>query len=255
MNFRLTSARSEALPSLRATFVLAFLSTLSIVALGQSSAPATTPTSSAPVSYASIAALDDLLPKLEQTATVTSTDLTRLHIEKWKVDAENRRQAQGNANSVVKNMQSALPGMIAEVRAHPDDVAANFKLYRNLTALYDVMAQVTELTGAFGAKSEYEALQTDFNTLETLRRQLADRVADLADKQQSELTDLRNQIAAARAAIAAATPPPPIKKTVVDDNPPPAAPAKAGKKAASKTTKPAKPQATTPVPAAPQNPK
>lgn len=207
---------------------------------------------SAPVSYASIAALDELLPKLEQNATVTATDLTRLKIEKWKVDGETRKQAQLNANSLVKNLQTALPGLIADLRAHPDELPANFKLYRNLTALYDVMAQVTELTGAFGVKGEYEALQGDFNTLEAIRRQLADRVGDLAEKQQAEMGNLRTQLAAAQAAVAAATPPPPVKKTVVDDNTPAAA-AKPAKKPAPKAAKPKAPPST-PAPATP-NPK
>ena len=198
--------------------------------------PASASAPNGAVSFASISALNDLLAKLEQSATVAGADLSRLKVEKWKADNETKRQAQLNANSLVKNLQSALPGMISELRANPEDLPANFKLYRNLTALYDVMAQVTELTGAFGAKNEYQSLSDDFNALEALRRQFADRMEALVAAKQGEIAHLRELVVAAQDAVANQ----PVKKVIVDDNAvvPVAVPVKKKSKAAKAVPKP-----------------
>ena len=59
-----------------------------------------------------------------------------------------------------------------ELRYHisaPEDLAASFKLYRNLDALYDVFGQVVEAAGAFGSKDEYQNLSNDMSALQSAR--------------------------------------------------------------------------------------
>jgi hypothetical protein len=153
---------------------------------------------------------------LNQVIENTRVDLARLRVDKWKADAASRRQAEANAESVQRNLASALPGIVQQVRANPGSVGAAFKLYRNLNALYDVMSSLTELVGAFGSKEEYQALSDDTTNLDTLRRSLADRVETMATSRDNEVAQLQARARQASAAAAAAPP----KKIVVDDNEP-----------------------------------
>ena len=173
---------------------------------------------STPVSYASVAQLNELLAQLEKTSHNTQSDLVSLRIDRWKTDSATKRQTQANVESIERNLQAALPEIIAQLRAAPEDMAATFKLYRNLDALYDVLGSVTESVGAFGGKDEFRALANDLNALETTRRAFADRIENLASSKEAEIGRLRNDLKASQAPQAA-TPPP--KKVVVDDTQPP----------------------------------
>jgi hypothetical protein len=203
----------------------------------------------AAVSYASLSQVNALLSQLEAASKSTQGDLMKLRIERWKTDGSSKKQALGNVDSIQRNLQSALPEIVGQVRNAPEDMPAMFKLYRNLDALYDVMGSVVESVGAFGPKDDFQALSTDLNSFEGTRRQLGERLANLAASKEQEIVRLRTDLKAAQAAIPAAPP----KKTVVDDNEPPKKPA-AKKKPVAK-----KPAATTPATAgqtaAPQPPK
>ena len=191
-----------------------------------------------------------VLAQLDQLQTMSAAldgDISRLKIDKWKADSNSKRQAESNAESIQRNLKSALPGMIAGVRSAPQDLGAEFKLYRNLNALYDVMGSLTESTGAFGPKNDYEALAQQLDTLDRIRRSLGDSLEQLTATTQSQLDQLRTQVRSMQAQAAAAPP----KKVVVDDNESPSK-ASSSKK---KTKKPApKTDTTTPgtAPASPQ---
>jgi hypothetical protein len=157
------------------------------------------------------------LGQLNQVTENLRVDLARLRVDKWKADAASRRQAEANAESVQRNLTTALPAIVQQVRANPGSVAATFKLYRNLNALYDVMSSLTESAGAFGSNEEYRALANDTSNLDTLRRSLADRVETMATFRDNEVAQLR---ARARPASPAAAAPAPPKRIVVDDNEP-----------------------------------
>jgi hypothetical protein len=169
-----------------------------------------------PVSYASMSQLNGLLALLEATSKSTQVDLTKLRIERWKTDGSTKKQALGNVDSIERNLQSALPEMIAQLRNAPEDVPATFKLYRNLDALYDVLGSVVESTGAFGSKDDLQSLANDLNSFEGTRKQIAERMESLAASKEQEIVRLRADLKTAQAAIPAAPP----KKTVVDDNEP-----------------------------------
>lgn len=165
--------------------------------------------------------INQILAQVERTSQAAQLDLAQLRIEKWKGDG--REQGRDYANSIQQNLIAALPGMVAAVRGAPNDLAANFKLYRNLNVLYDVFASLTELAGAFGPKDEYRALAADLQNLDAARRAMADRMDQLVTSAQAELTRLRGQ---GRGQVRAPAP----KRIVVDDNEPP----KKKKKAAPK---------------------
>jgi hypothetical protein len=189
----------------------------------------------APVPYTSVSELNAILGPLEQASQSAQADLTKLRIEKWKMDSNYKKQVLGNTDSVRRNLQSALPELITQLRNSPEDLSATFKLYRNLDALYDVMGSIAESAGAFGSKDEFQALSNDVSAIDRNRRSLGERLESLSASKETELSQLRNQIKALQAA-----PPPPPKKIVVDDNEP--------KKPAPKKKVPRPPKSITPAP-------
>ncbi len=197
-----------------------------------------------PVSYASVSQLNGLLAQLEATSATAQADLMKLRIERWKTDSSTKKQSLSDVESIQRNLQTALPEMIGQLRSAPEDMPATFKLYRNLDALYDVLSGVVESAGAFGPKDDFQALANDLQSFEGTHKQLADRVNNLATSKEQEIVRLRADLKTAQAAIPAAPP----KKIVVDDN-------EAGKKPVIKkrpvAKKPAntKPATTTPSPA------
>ena len=177
-----------------------------------------TPVSPAPVPYASVSELNGLLAGLEQASQTTQTDLGRLRVEKWKMESGYKKETLGNVDSVKRNLQSALPEIMTQLRNSPEDLGASFKLYRNLDALYDVLGSVAESAGAFGSKDEFQSLSNDLNSFERSRRAFADRMENLSNAKEAELAQLRTQV---KTLQAAATPPSAPKKIIVDDNAPP----------------------------------
>jgi len=183
------------------------LAAVSFSAVGQNPATAS-PTANRP---SSAVAAD--LDRLRAAASQANLEIAHMRIEKWKADANSRQQAQGNADSLQRNLTSALPGLIDNFRAAPQDLSAGFKLYRNLNALYDVLASFTESAGAFGPKSDYEALAQQLMVIDSVRRDLGDNLETLSTSTQSELNQLRTQVRTLQQTAAAAPP----KKVVVDD--------------------------------------
>ena len=219
--------------------------TLILGALAQSgpavmASPASGTAQGQPVSYASVTQLNELLSQIEATSKSTQGDLSRLRIEKWKTDAANKKEALATVDSIQRNLQGALPEVIAQLRNAPEDVAASFKLYRNLDALYSVLRDVQDAAGAFGSKDDLQSLSNDLSAFEGSRKQLAERIDSLSSSKEHELEQLRVQLKTLQAQVEAAPP----KKTVVDDTEPPKKPAAKKKAPAKKPADTANPQGT-----------
>lgn len=187
-----------------------------------------------PVSYASVSQLNGILSQIENASKDTQADLDRLHIDRWKTDKTTKAQALTNVDSIQRNLQAALPDILAQLRSAPENLPGTFKLYRNLDALYDVLGNVVELTGAFGSRDDAQSLGNDLNSFEAARRQMAERIENLSTAKESEIVRLRTDLKAAQAAI----PSEPPKKIIVDDNAPPKKPAPRKKPTTKSTTKP-----------------
>jgi hypothetical protein len=210
-------------------------------------ASAASPPQGAAVSYASVTQLNGLLAQLEATSKSTQADLTKLRIERWKTDAGSKKQALGNVDSIQRNLQNAMPGIIEQLRNAPEDLAVTFKLYRNLDTLDYVLSGVVESTGAFGAKDDLQALSNDLDGFDQNLKALAERMQTLAASKEQEIVRLRTDLKTAQAAIPAEPP----KKVVVDDNEPAKKPAVKKKPVVKK---PATTPGTTPATAPPQTP-
>ncbi len=189
--------------------------------------------------------LTPLLSQLEQTATAINGDVAGLRINKWKADAGTRQQAEQNVQSIQRNLTSALPTIIGAVRSAPDNVAASFKLYRNVNALYGVISSLAESAGAFGPRDEYQPLATEAANLDHIRLQMADQLENLAAFKDAEVGRLMVQVRNLTAQVAAKPP----TRIVVDDNEPEKpAPRKKKATAKPKTAQPATPTQPNPPP-------
>lgn len=234
------------LQTMKRTFLLSILSSFFLCMGGAQGQRGPAPTASAangqggqPVSYASVTQLNGMLTQLEASAKSTQDDLGHLRIERWKTDNGSKKQILSNVDSIQRNLQGALPEIISQLRSQPEDLPSTFKLYRNLDALYDVLGNVVEVTGAFGSKDDFQSLSNDLGTFEGTRKQLAERIETLSAAKEAEITRLRTDLKTAQAAAPAAPP----KKIIVDDTEPP-------KKPVAKKKTPAKPKTpSTPQPA------
>lgn len=177
----------------------------------------------------SVADLNVLLAQLDQTAQNTNLDLAKLRIEKWKTNGDARQQLQSNADSLSRNLTGALPAIIGGVRTSPENLAANFKLYRNVDALYDVLSALTDVASNSAPHGDYQALATDVSNLEVIRRALADRIEAMATMRDAALARGTGGGTSTKTAKSG------LKKIVIDDT----APAKS-------TTRKKKPATTTP---------
>lgn len=206
-------------------------------------ASASAPQGSA-VSYASVSELNGLLAQLDANSKATQADLARLRIDRWKTDANSKKQSLNDSESIQRNLQNALPEMISQLRNAPEDLPATFKLYRNMDALFDVLSGVVESTGAFGPRDDFQSLSNDLNNFEATRKQLAERMDNLAASKEQEIVRLRADLKKAQAAIPAAAPP---KKIVVDDTEPSKKPPVKKKSAPKKPATTTKPVTTPPA--------
>jgi hypothetical protein len=166
-----------------------------------------------PVSYTSISELNQLIANLQQTSQQIQDDLSHLRIDKWKTDSSTKHQSQSDVESIQRNLQNALPGILNDLKNSPESTPLTFKLYRNLDALYDVLSSITESTGAFGNRDEFQTIDKDLGSLEESRRAFADRMDKIATAKEAEIGHLRTELQTARAEI-------PPKKVVVDDTAP-----------------------------------
>jgi hypothetical protein len=169
-----------------------------------------------------------MLGRLDQISQSMQINLAKLRIERWKTDSSTKAQAEGDVTSLQRNLSSALPNVVGEVRNDPANLTNGLKLYRNVNALYEVLSSVTEYAGAFGSKEDYRSLGTDAGNLDDARRLLADQLESLASVKESQIMQLRNQATAQ--AVPPATAP---KKIIVDDNAPPKKTARKKKPAAT----------------------
>jgi len=220
-----------------AVITMSFFLTVSL--LGQAAGrPAVSPAPAIDMQLANTLAI------LEQSAQGTNAVLGKMRVDKWKTDPSTKQQYQENVQSLQRNLTSALPELTGKVRQAPQDTNANFRLYRNVITLYDVLANVTETAGAFGPRDQYDALAQQVSTMDQVRRALGERMDQLTAAKESELTRLHAQLQSTAQAQASA----PVKKIVIDDNTAPKPKKLKDKKPSTTQTQSATPQTTKPNP-------
>ena len=237
------SAVSSTKPFLAASAIAAslFLASTSLIA----NAFAQTQNDVSPSAGATSSIVADALGSLQPTMASVNSALASVDVRRWKVPGDVKDQTASDIQSIQRDIDGSLPGLITQAQAAPNSVAPGFAVFRNIDALYDVLLRVTETATLAGSQQEANHLESARADLQTRRRQLGDALLSSAAAQDASLTQLRTSLNAARQAAvnqsAAAGP----KKIVVDDGP--ASATKAMHK--KKVVKPATPS---PTPAAPQ---
>src|SRR5947209_10670295 len=152
---------------------------------------------------------------IDAAAQSANLDLQRVRIEKWKTDGGTKQEQIHNLQSLQRSLTGTLPEQSQAARAN-GDVASMFRLYRTLSATFDVLREVAESAGAFGQKGEYEQLAGDLNQLGQARSRLGDAIDAAAQQQTAQLMALRNaQAQQSQGGQQAAAGPP--KKIIVDN--------------------------------------
>ena len=217
---------------------IALLAILSVCAVAQVAAPNNAPDPNAGSQAVPMPlGITQSLTQLDQVSRSAVTNLGRVRVDKWKVDSRDKDQARNNIESLQRNMTSALPSLMQQVRSNPGSLAASVKLYRNLNVLYDVLTSITESAGAFGSKDDYNALANDTANLDSVRRTVADDLESMAASSDNQVSRLTAQLRSQQQAAAAAAAPP--KHVIVDDNAPAKKKPAAKKKSATSAAKPA----------------
>lgn len=173
--------------------------------LAQPVAPAPAPGAAAPPVSSTVR------PALAQIGQT----LNNLNIRKWKAPGSVRSAAEGDVQSIQRDLTGTLAALLDQSDAAPTSVTAAFSVYRNVNALYDTLLRVVETAGLAAPDQESSSLDAALVQLESARNSLANEIQNGIVTQQAELHRLQTVIAAAAAA------PRPAKTTVVDDGPTP----------------------------------
>jgi hypothetical protein len=162
--------------------------------------------------------LADALGSLQPTMTSVNSALASVDVHRWKVPGDVKDQTASDIQSIQRDIDGSLPGLISQAQASPSAVGPSFAVFRNIDALYDVLLRVTETATLAGSEQEANHLESARADLQTRRRQLGDALLSSATAQDATVTQLRASLDAARqSANPAATAGP--KKVVVDDGP------------------------------------
>ncbi len=208
---------------MKTVLAAAIVLSLSIGLAAQSPASQSQTPSPAPTQPVA-ADLSAMIADIQRVALSANGDLGKLRIEKWKTDGAQKQQMQQVTESLQRNINNAIPGLISDLQADPTSVAKAFKLYHNMNVVYEFLSSLAEATGAFGRKEEYEPLASDAASLDKVRQSLSayvERTATTLD------TQVKRSATAPSQQNAASQQP---KKIIVDDD----TPAKKTKKTAKK---------------------
>lgn len=133
-------------------------------------------------------------PALDRVAQAGSgVDLNR-----WKGSSTFREEVDQNLASMQKDLQTALPPLLIAADAAPNSASAALPVLLNLDALYSVLLRVTLASRSSAPRDENAALEQAANVLDGARRTLGDAVLAAAQRAEQQLSELRQQNAAAQ---------------------------------------------------------
>lgn len=203
--------------------------------------------------------LNMIIAQVQKAAMATNADLGKLRIEKWKTDAEQKDQLQKMSDSIQRNLTNAIPGLIGDIQSSRGNVSATFKLYHNITIVYEYLTSLTDAAGVLGKKEEYEPLAADAAALDSARENLSTYIQQQATTYESRVRTPPQGGAPAQAqgkpgtstsasGLRTVTGPNGVKHIIVDDVPDENATPKKKKTSKPSTTSSGKPSPT-PAPA------
>jgi hypothetical protein len=131
--------------------------------------------------------LNLIIAQVQKAALATNGDLGKLRIEKWKTDSDQKDQLQKMSDSIQRNLTNAVPGLISDVQNSRGNVSAAFKLYHNITIVYEYLTSLTDAAGVLGKKEEYEPLAADAAALDSARENLSTYIQQQATSYESRV--------------------------------------------------------------------
>jgi hypothetical protein len=182
----------------------ALISTLSLAPLllhGQAGSPAAPPAPpAAPVVPSTL---------LHPALTLVESSLNSLKIDKWKRGSV-REEAGQNAQTMLSDMKTNLPPLIADADAAPAAVSKSIPLMKHLDALYDVLLRIEEASRVAAPNDQIDQLAAALKKFGSARNDFYDSLQQSAAGQEKHVTDLQATIKAQEEAVreAKAAPPP-----------------------------------------------
>ena len=145
------------------------------------------------------------------------TAIGNLSIPRWKASGEVRAATQQDVASMQRDLNTTLPGLMAQVEAQPGGSAAlspSFAVFRNLDALYDVLLRVSETAALTGSSYDANSLEQARAGLEDARSKMGAWLVQSISSQDAQIAH-QQASPAPRPEAAAPTP----AKIVVNDGP------------------------------------
>jgi len=139
---------------------------------------------------------------LQPSIHLVKEALSTVNIDKWKASSAIKSEADGNLNSVQRDIDQTLPALVMAADAAPDSVAKALPVFRNVDALYDVMLRLVAAGRMAAPKDQLGALDDALSSIAKSRSALGDQLQASAESQEQRM--IRLQQAANRPA-----PPPP----------------------------------------------
>jgi len=169
------------------------------------------PSQAASAAQASLKPSDLLHPALSEV----SQTIVELNISRWKAPGEVRAAAQQNVDSIQRDLNGTLPGLLAAADATPASVSAVFPVYRNIDALYDVLLRVSQTADLAAPQNEAASIESALAKLESARGDLGNAILSTSKSNEAEVVKLRTAMQQAAAARTVAPP----KTIIVNDGP------------------------------------
>lgn len=166
------------------------------LALTAAAQPSNTATGATPASTGHTGAT------LQPAVRLVKEALSTVNIDKWKASSAIKSEADGNLNSVQRDIDQTLPGLVMAADAVPDSPSKALPVFRNVDALYDVMLRLDAAGRLAAPKDQVGALDDALSSIASARRTLGDQLQASADAQEQRM--MRLQQAASRPAPAPA---------------------------------------------------
>src|SRR5258708_8193339 len=125
--------------------------------------------------------LTSTLLELDRIAAPANRDIGHMQIEKWKggwktgctTSTSHRTQAGQSAQSLTRNLKTALPDLIRAALNSRGGMYTTFKVYEDVNLVCQTLDSLVSTAEEYGRKEEYAPLARDYNNLLRLRRSLS----------------------------------------------------------------------------------
>ena len=124
---------------------------------------------------------------LQPSVQLVKEALGSLNIDKWKASSAIKSEADANVQSIQRDMDQTLPGLVMAADSAPDSAAKAIPVFRNIDALYDVMLRLVAAGRLAAPKDQIGALDDALASIANARRSLGDQLQANAEAQEQRI--------------------------------------------------------------------